>query len=194
MIALFFDTETTGFRSPQFTPEIVQIGAILQDTETRQVFTEINLLVQPFREIPRDATTIHGITTNVARKFGVSSDSVKSVFLEMLRCTDILVAHNIDFDLDMLRTWYYSFLDEELEDKVLFDTMHELTPIMKLPKTGENYYHDDKYPEWKAPKLKEAYKHYFGKEFENQHDAMADVRACRDVYFAMHRSKTRAGK
>jgi len=39
---------------------------------------------------------------------------------------------------------------------------------------------------YKNPSLQEAYRHLFGRNFVGAHDAMADVRACRDVYFALH--------
>lgn len=35
--------------------------------------------------------------------------------------------------------------------------------------------------EW--PRLQEAYKHAFGKEFEGAHDAMSDIRATKEIYF-----------
>ena len=38
---------------------------------------------------------------------------------------------------------------------------------------------------YKRPSLTETYRHFFGRDFDGAHDAMADVRACRDVYFAL---------
>jgi hypothetical protein len=47
--------------------------------------------------------------------------------------------------------------------------------ICKLP---------SKYPgEYKWPRLIEAYRHAFGKDFTGAHDALADVRACKEIYF-----------
>jgi len=36
-------------------------------------------------------------------------------------------------------------------------------------------------PKW--PRLQEAHKHVFGKEFDGAHDALADVIACKNIYF-----------
>ena len=36
---------------------------------------------------------------------------------------------------------------------------------------------------FKWPNLQEAHQHAFGKPFDGAHDAMADLRACKDVYF-----------
>ncbi|MFO1465834.1 MAG: hypothetical protein U1F35_05245 [Steroidobacteraceae bacterium] len=57
------------------------------------------------------------------------------------------------------------------------------TPILKLPPTarmrayGRHHY--------KSANLGEAYQHFTGKPLENAHSAMADVRACMAVYFAI---------
>lgn len=183
MIALFFDTETTGFRSDDFTPEIVQIGAILQDTESRRVLAELNVIVGVQNPIPERVSAIHGITDEIAEKYGVGRDNAQSLFGELAMIADVLVAHNIAFDLDIIDgAWpAAAFITKK---KQQFCTMLKLTPVLKLPKNG-NAFHDSVDSSYKAPKLIEAYRHFFAADFENAHDAMADVRACRDVYFAM---------
>jgi DNA polymerase III epsilon subunit-like protein len=55
--------------------------------------------------------------------------------------------------------------------------MKATTSICKLP---------GKYGDYKWPKLQESHLHFFGKEFEGAHDAMADVRACAAVYWALN--------
>ena len=37
----------------------------------------------------------------------------------------------------------------------------------------------------KTPNLGEAYRHFTGNDLQNAHSAMADVLACRDVYFSI---------
>jgi DNA polymerase-3 subunit epsilon len=183
MIDLIFDTETTGIKAPDFTPEIVQIAAILQDRETRRVYHEFCMMVTPKSIIPEPAAEIHGITTEMARDHGFSQAEAEGLFIMLLADADRLVAHNIAFDVEMLKDNWPDAWALAME-KEHYDTMHELTPVMKLPKTGENHFHDDKYPDFKAPRLQEAHLYFFGTKFPNAHDAMIDTRACRNVYFA----------
>ena len=44
----------------------------------------------------------------------------------------------------------------------------------------------------KAPKLTKAYQFFFGKDFDGAHNAMNDVLATRDVFFALKKRKEAA--
>jgi DNA polymerase-3 subunit epsilon len=176
VIALFFDTETTGFKSEKFDPEIVQIAAILQDTETRRVFGEINLIVSTDNLIPEVVVNIHGITNELSKSFGAQQIVADNMFAFLASKADVLVAHNTDFDVNIIKgTWTVS--GALIADKPLFCTMKKSTNIVGISKShgGGNKY----------PRLAEAYRFFFNEDFDNAHDAMADVRACRDVYFAL---------
>lgn len=182
MIALFFDTETTGFKTDNFTPEIVQIGAILQDTETGRTLSEINLIVRPQGKIPEQVVAIHGIDDELADTYGIDQSRAETLFARIAQMADTVVAHNIEFDIQMLElNWPFAW--GMVQGRTQFCTMRSATDIIKLP---PGTYHQVKYSKYKPPKLIEVYQYFFdGKTFDNTHDAMADVRACRDVFFAM---------
>lgn len=188
MIALIFDTETTGFKSSTFNPEIVQIGAVLQDTEgDRRVLGELNVIIKPQNPIPEKVSAIHGITDELAAKFGISSPLAEATFVKFLMMADVVVAHNIEFDLQMIEC-NWSDAHTYVKNAKQFCTMREAVDIIKMPRGS---YHGSNFGQYKPPKLIEAYQHFFdGKSFENAHDAMADVRACRDVYFALQEAIT----
>jgi DNA polymerase-3 subunit epsilon len=57
------------------------------------------------------------------------------------------------------------------------------TPIMKLPPTAKMRAAGRHHP--KTANLGEAYLHFTGKPLEGAHDAMVDVLACTEVYFAI---------
>lgn len=178
MVALFFDTETTGFPSESKPIQIVQIAAILQRVDgDRRVLGEINLIVKPTIPIPQEVIDIHGIDDQLAERFGVSVSYAESSFIQLLEMADVVVAHNIDFDEKATRNaWPAAY--PLLASKQHYCTMLNAV-YFDIPKrhAGKS----------KWPKLSDAYRYFFGKDFENAHDAMADVRACRDIYFAINK-------
>lgn len=179
MKRLYFDTETTGFpKSPgtplEKCPRIVQLAAILIGDDGHEM-ASINLIIKPEGwTIPDDVAAIHGITTEMALSFGVPIKSVMSVFSNLCRAADQIVAHNITFDLKLVA---YEFeriaVGNVTEEKLKYCTMEATTDICKLP---------GKYGTYKWPKLTEAHAHLFGVAFDDAHDALADVRACQRVH------------
>lgn len=196
MTILFFDTETTGLPNKtkplnhQDQPHVCQIGAILMDGQGK-VRSEINLIIKPDGwVIPEEASNIHGITQPIAEQYGVAAKGALSLFYRLAETADCIVAHNAGFDKLLIE-----IMGERtgLQPKRpifsnLFCTMQKSTDIVKIPPTEKMKAKG--MTQFKVPNLQEAFKHFFGKEFEGAHDAMADVRACRDVYYAL--LKTRA--
>jgi DNA polymerase III subunit epsilon len=178
MNILYFDTETTGLLkyklpiSDPSQPRLVQLGAIL--TSGDEVMAEVNLLVKPEGfEIPKEASDIHGITTEVAMKFGMPVKLVMGTFIRLVNMADRVVAHNYDYDkkiaeieCDRLQVPYC------LANKDSYCTMLSTTQILQLP--GRFGY--------KWPKLAEAYEFFFKEKLEGAHDAMADIKGCKRVY------------
>lgn len=179
MIALFFDTETTGFKHDDFIPEIVQIGAIVQDTDTRRVLAELNIIVRNEVPIPPRVSEIHGITDEMTNLYGVNSIAAENMFTAMVDMSNTVVAHNLAFDMGIIKDHWPNAHRVVLE-KESFCTMLQSVELVGIQKShaGGN----------KWPKLIEAYQYFFDTDFDNQHDAMADVRACRDVFFKLQES------
>lgn len=183
---LFFDTETTGIADMRSRPDaphqphIVQLGAILCDSE-RRVVAEMNLIIRPTTwTVPVEASNIHGITTERAEKYGVSLLPTLRLFIGLCERAELIVAHNFDFDDLMIQAELHRLdMASEVEHhkaRLGYCTMRASTSVLKLP---------GKYGNFKWPNLQEAHTHFLGRPFEGAHDAMADVRACRDVYYAM---------
>lgn len=180
---LFFDTETTGkadFKKPAgdaCQPRLVQLAALLTTDEGHDV-ASINLIVKPDGfAIPSEAAAIHGITTEQALSVGVTRESVLPIFAQLCESTGgALVGHNIDFDLLVMDGEFERFDQEPFRAYAPFCTMRAMAPVCKIA----NPYG---YADYKWPKLQEAYFHCFGRAFDGAHNAMADVRACSEVYF-----------
>lgn len=175
---LFFDTETTGKADMRSSPDaahqprIVQLAALLTDDKGEEM-ASINLIIKPDGfTIPDEAASIHGITTEIANKYGVGEKVALHVFDHFIIQSTLRVAHNIPFDAFMLSRG--SEIRSEILKKDRFCTMAAMTPVCKLPGRCGDY---------KWPRLQEAYQHAFGKPFEGAHDALADVRACKEIYF-----------
>jgi len=188
---LFFDTETTGkaeFRLPPddpSQPRIVQLGALLTDDSGMEL-SSLNLIIKPDGwTVPKEASDIHGITNEVAEKIGVPIRYALRVFRLLWNASDTVVAHNSDFDLLLIEGEFFRHAGGQTswgEPRDTFCTMRAMTPICKLP---------GNYGKYKWPKLQEAHVHCFGKEFDGAHDAMADVRACAEVYFWLQSQKAK---
>lgn len=187
--ALFYDTETTGlpnWKQPSddpSQPHLVQLGAILCDIDTAEIVQSLDLIIKPDGWlIPDEVAEIHGITTEKAMEVGVSEELAIDLFLEM-RGKALRVAHNKTFDQRIIRIALkrYGYSEDlmgawaEKDDHVC--TMLMSKPVMQLEPKGRYG--------WKNPKLEEAYKHFTGKDLENAHTAMADAKACMEVYFAL---------
>ncbi len=177
---LIFDTETTGlinYKAPKIhecQPRCVQLGAILSD-DNGAVRGEINLLIKPDGwVIPKEASDVHGITNELCEKFGVPIVIALNVFNRFARVADLMVAHNFDYDDQILRN-EFARIDKpnDFVTKTSFCTMKASTNIVGIKGPRGN----------KWPKLQETHKFFFNEEFEGAHDAMADVRACKRVFF-----------
>ena len=201
MKILFFDTETTGlpldFDEPYTNvknwPRLVQLSWILEDTETKEV-TEHDFIIKPEGFIiPFAATKIHHISHGRAERNGKPIQSVLSKFeLDILKA-DLLVGHNIEFDLNIVGAEFYR-LKKDKECVLAPRTINKIIktlfskPNCCTMETGTYYTKIETYNgEYKWPKLIELYRHLFGHDFKGAHNSLDDIRATRECFWEMLR-------
>jgi DNA polymerase III epsilon subunit-like protein len=180
---LFYDTETTGLpiwkAGPDHPdqPHIVQLAGMLMEPD-RSMAGFVNVIIKPDGfEIPPEASDIHGITQDQAEAEGIPLWRAMWMFERLLGMADLRVAHNVDFDDLLLSAAYHrlGLTRELLNDRPSYCTKEATTPILELPGPYG----------FKWPKLSEAYEYYFDKEIQGAHDAMVDLKACADIYYAI---------
>lgn len=185
---LFFDTETVGLVKDNYPPTHprqpmpMQLGVKL-DAHNREERCAMNFLIRPQNwSIEPKASEITGITDKMATEFGVHFVTAVEVFLDMMENTQVVVAHNIAFDMTVMRrsTFVYSEMVgipyvDPFENKTLICTMLGSLDIVKATPKRNGH--------WKWPKLSEAIRFFFNEELVGAHDALIDVRACSRVYY-----------
>lgn len=188
MLTLVFDTETTGMAnfkkgvSIHTQPFIVQLAAVMY--LDRRIVAEINFIADPvFREkrvsVPQGAFDVHGISDEIIEKAALSYKTVSPMFNQLIRKADLLVAHNMQFDLLMARAMFtrVAYPHDTILGIPKVCTMLSAKPVLKLP---------GKFGDYKWPSLDESYKELVDPDgFEGAHDGMVDAKACAAVLFAL---------
>lgn len=194
MNTLFFDTETTGLVKDRYEathpkqPMPVQIGMKLDAVNRREMMAANYLIVPDGWTMDAKASEITGLDDNMAKEFGTHLITGVEFFLDMVKNAEIIVAHNANFDITVMRRAafvYYDLIGEDYEDpfagKTMICTMLAALDIVKAPhKSGGKVR-----GQWKWPRLEECIKFFFNEELEGAHDALVDVRACARVYYEM---------
>lgn len=166
MKLLFFDTETTGlpksrepaYKGPNNWPHIVSISWVLQDGDRME---RKSFIIRPNGwTIPEESTRIHGITHDRAVTEGSFLSDVMLQFLLVEH--DYIIAHNLDFDLNVIINaclWDLGIAMPDFGRR--FCTMKFSTDLLRLPlgngRSG-----------WKSPKLSELYKYVMNKDPQGQ--------------------------
>lgn len=201
---LIFDTETTGIPNYKLPinhpsqPYIVQLAALLCD-EAGRTLGQLNTIIRSDMTnrftITPELAELHGITQELSDEAGVSIATAGSMFNALYHNCDMIVAHNIEFDLRMLKR--YGTPEQKLNefyDKPTYCTKERSTDVLKLPPTEKMIAAKNRNPDWappggwpkyKSPHLNEVYRYFFDRDIEGAHNAMVDVEACRDVFFEL---------
>jgi DNA polymerase III subunit epsilon len=184
-VYLFFDTETTGlprnYRAPVEAldnwPRVVQI-AWLNYSNSGRLLSENSYIIRPEGFIiPKEATKIHGITTKKALVDGDDLKTVLAQFANDVKKANLVVAHNIEFDDKIVSAEFLrKNINHTLSTKPKVCTMRSSTDFCKIP---------NNYGKYKWPNLKELHVTLFDHEFEDVHNALADVKACAKCFFEL---------
>jgi len=188
---LFFDTETSdkfNFKIQHYYDENfpwpVQIGVVL--AEEGIAYAELNLIVKPEgRIISEGAYKVHQIDTKLAERVGVFEADLLVTFMRLVKNADILVAHNYQFDSQIMagslfRCNYKKGAESLISNTPYFCTMKDSTNLCKLP---------GNYGSYKWPKLSELHQFLFNEGFMGAHDAMYDIRATMKCYYELKKRK-----
>jgi DNA polymerase III epsilon subunit-like protein len=189
MKIIVFDTETSGLpKSKTITPNtihlwpfIVQFSYIIFDTETNAVLKSYDAIVKvkPYNVISKDSIKFHGITQEISELKGINIDTVLIEFMRDLETADMIVAHNVEFDLNMLRVEIMRLESAEtnldlclasiINKNNLYCTMRESVDLCKIEKENSR----GKY--YKFPTLTELHKHLFAVEPKHLHNSFHDI-------------------
>jgi DNA polymerase-3 subunit alpha len=175
---LIFDTETTGLPKRDNAPleeldnwpRLVQIAWQMHDHSGKFIGAK-NYIIKPEGfTIPYAAEKVHGISTDKALAEGHDLKTVLTEFAADIALTTLLVAHNIEFDINIVAS---EFLRNEIENDFLSKkklcTKVESTDFCAIP--------GGRGGKFKWPNLAELHFKLFQEGFTDAHNAAGDVEA-----------------
>ncbi len=188
---LFLDIETTGLpeqpmrnmyynykdKEKYDKSRVIQLCMQLYDEE-KKLKSEIYEYIKVDYEIPEESTKIHKITNKECELMGKSFDEIGLKMLYILQNTELIIGHNINFDINVLASELYRNGLERVAEKLFYKKR------FCTMKQAKNY----NINEYK-PKLSKLYNILFNKEIEGAHDAKSDVIACKECYYKMIEKK-----
>lgn len=188
MLAFVYDTETTGipaYNEPSegaSQPHIVQVCGLLVDM-TGDLFgapppivASLDLIVRPDGwEIPAEVESLHGISTDHARRVGVPEDLVVDAVCALARRAEFRIGFNESFDARILRIG----IKRGLEDEALAEEW-KAQPAYCAMRAAQ------KALGGRNPNLRDAYRQLCGRDMEGQHTARGDATATLELYLALH--------
>ncbi|MGB2690905.1 MAG: exonuclease domain-containing protein [Thermodesulfobacteriota bacterium] len=155
----FLDVETTGL-DPNSGDKICEIAVI--KTVGGEIADEFVTLINPGRNIPERAVSIHGITQTMANRAPLFRD-IANDLLDFLTDT-VIVAHNARFDLEFLRSELRN-LNLSLPENNVIDTLGIARRYYTFPSNSLG-----------------DIARYIGLPIDKQHRALADVTTTKDIF------------
>jgi DNA polymerase III subunit alpha len=188
---LIFDTETTGIphnKTAPLTdldnwPRLVQFAWQLHNSSGKLLSRNNSIIKPDGFDIPFKSEQVHGISTQRANDEGQDLNLVLAEFRKDLERANVLVGHNIEFDINIIGA---ELIRKNLPtenflalDKV--DTGISAVEFCQLPGGPGG--------KLKMPRLTELHEKLFGKPFEDAHDASYDVAATARCFFGLLQKK-----
>jgi len=199
-MALIIDTETSGLPDtrnlrwgvyPDYKDlekydgaRIVQFSILITDTKFKYEDVKDYIIKREGFEITNE--NFHGISNEISDTVGVDFNTVAvDIFYELLKKTTHIVAHNVGFDVGVIKSELHrrnlQYIIDELDKKTLLCTMKHMKPILKIINQYGNY---------KNPSLNEIYKYNFKTDVENAHNSLYDVYNLHKVVEHMYKNNT----
>lgn len=192
MKIIVFDTETNGLiprdknivsENLHIMPYIVQLSYILFDTISKKVVVEHDFVIRvPDEvEISKESSNVHGITKETSNTSGISINDALENFSICLKKADIVIAHNISFDTNMIAIESLrNNMDVRMQfnRKINYCTMKRTVELCKISAVSKQNRHYFKYPT-----LTQLHEHLFDETPLGTHNSMADVFICLRCYY-----------
>lgn len=204
-MVMVFDVETTGLLPKKIAgqeiliesyPYIIQLSCIVYDLMNKQIaFSYDSYVKVPHHiEIPERVSELTGITKELCNEKGCDIIDALSNFYEAYMISEVVVAHNIDFDQKMIEIelmrnrkdvldkvpycfTIFSKIYEQLKGIERYCTMKHGIDICAIK--IENRITK------KWPKLSELHQKLFDEVPDGLHNSMVDVSACLRCYLKM---------
>lgn len=191
---IIFDTETSGLpKTKIINPQtlnlwcyIVQFSYIIYDSEINDIIKIKDEIIKLPKDviINEETTKINGLTNKICEEKGIELREIMDEFFQDLKQCDLLIGHNINFDLNILKVELMRYIYENEENENIYkfylyyinnynniyctlENSIKLCNIEKINKNGKPYL--------KFPKLIELHEKLFNNSPNNLHNSLNDI-------------------
>lgn len=190
MSKIFVDVETTGlparetdYQMPDYedikkydNARIIEIAWLIVDSDDKIISEKSYLISNPSIDSEKNlkAFQVHGISNAMKNKSKNKIRIILGEFMEDLETCDTFVAHNVEFDLNIILSELYrkSMNLDMLKNVKTFDTMKE-----------NSYYRSS----GRFISLVNLYKKLHNKMFDQKHRALSDIKATYECYVSLRK-------
>lgn len=184
MNILVFDIETNGLPKSRKYPfdfrnfdnaRMLELAYVILNTKG-EIIKQVSHLIKHDIEIKIQNSYIHGIDMDMIQQYGTNIEEVLDELHTCLDDVDTIVAHNIQFDFNIILSELYRKYHKYMKTIGMLYTKTQVCTMLK----GKKYMRIPKFP-----KLVDLYKHIFNENYEQKHRALDDVMLCTKCYIEM---------